>query len=214
LVSLGVKIKIKMNIQYQNKIFIAISLLICSCTTIVPQKTAIKYYKKNEAIITRIEENYKKIFVVRPIVIEFTDNYFKYASIEIKTDSIRYIYEFNIYANKIKDTLLKFGFDTAQVMNLIFDMKKIKCTWINTLDYYVEEKKLNLIFMSMRPVYFDFALAKKSYYTLTFYEQKQYYDVEGRLLDKKNTRLLRIVNNEIFWRINDRVCFTISNHFR
>ena len=197
-----------------NNISYFLMMLLCSCATSVPQHIAKKYYTKNEVTISRIEETYKNIFVVKPIVIEFTDNDFNYVIIEIKTDSIRYIYEFNVNANNLKDTLVKFGFDSKEVLKLILDMKKIKCTWINTLDYYVEDKKLNLIFMSMRPVYFDLSLAKRKYYTLTFYKQKQYYDTEGRLLDKKNRKLLRIINNEIFWRINDRVCYTISNHFR
>ena len=197
-----------------NNISYFLMMLLCSCATSVPQHIAKKYYTKNEVTISRIEETYKNIFVVKPIVIEFTDNDFNYVIIEIKTDSIRYIYEFNVNANNLKDTLVKFGFDSNAVMKLIFDMKQIKCTWINTLDYYVEDKKQNLIFMSMRPVYFDLSLAKRKYYTLTFYKQKQYYDTEGRLLDRKNRKLLRIINNEIFWRINDRVCYTISNHFR
>ena len=197
-----------------NNISYFLMMLLCSCATSVPQHIAKKYYSKNEVTISRIEETYKNIFVVKPLVIEFTDNDFNYVIIEIKTDSIRYIYEFNVNANNLKDTLVKFGFDSNEVLKLIFDMKQIKCTWINTLDYYVEDKKLNLIFMSMRPVYFDLSLAKRKYYTLTFYKQKQYYDTEGRLLDKKNRKLLRIINNEIFWRINDRVCYTISNHFR
>ncbi len=197
-----------------NNISYILMMLLCSCATSVPQHIAKKYYTENEVTISRIEETYKNIFVVKPLVIEFTDNDFNYVIIEIKTDSIRYIYEFNVNANNLKDTLVKFGFDSNEVLKLIFDMKQIKCTWINTLDYYVEDKKLNLIFMSMRPVYFDLSLAKRKYYTLTFYKQKQYYDTEGRLLDKKNRKLLRIINNEIFWRINDRVCYTISNHFR
>ena len=197
-----------------NNISYFLMMLLCSCATSVPQHIAKKYYTKNEVTISQIEESYKNIFVVKPLVIEFTDNDFNYVIIEIKTDSIRYIYEFNVNANNLKDTLVKFGFDSNEVLKLIFDMKQIKCTWINTLDYYVEDKKLNLIFMSMRPVYFDLSLAKRKYYTLTFYKQKQYYDTEGRLLDKKNRKLLRIINNEIFWRINDRVCYTISNHFR
>ncbi len=203
-----------MKVSLINNISYFLMMLLCSCATSVPQHIAKKYYTENEVTISRIEETYKNIFVIKPIVIEFTDNDFNYVIIEIKTDSIRYIYEFNVNANNLKDTLVKFGFDSNEVLKLIFDMKQIKCTWINTLDYYVEDKKLNLIFMSMRPVYFDLSLAKRKYYTLTFYKQKQYYDTEGRLLDKKNRKLLRIINNEIFWRINDRVCYTISNHFR
>lgn len=203
-----------MNLHLQNKIFYIVILMLSSCATIVPQKMANKYFNKNELIISQIEEAYKKIYVIKPIAIEFSDNKFNYVNVEIKTDSLRYIYEFNLNENSINDSLFKFGFYTLTVMRLILDMQKIKCTWINTLDYYVDDKKQNLIFMSMRPVFFDMALAKRKYYTLTFYKQKQYYDTEGRLLDKKNTRLLRIINNEIFWRINDRVCYTISNHFR
>ncbi len=203
-----------MKLTTLNNILLVVLLLLCSCATIVPQKNAKKYYSKNEITISRIEETYKKIFIVKPIVIEFADNEFDYVNVEIKTDSLRYIYQFNINAHQIKDSLQKFGFDTLQIMNLIGNMKKIQCTWINTLDYYVDDKKQSLIFMSMRPVYFDNAFAKRKYYTLTFYKQKQYYDAEGRLLDKKNTKLLRKINNEIFWRINDRVCYTISNHFR
>ncbi len=210
----GVKLKTAMKLlQLTNISFIIITFL-CSCATVMPQKTAIIYYAKNKSIITQIEETYKNIFAIKPIVIEFSDIGFNYVNIEIKTDSLRYIYEFDITKNKLNDTLVKFGFDPIHVMKLIRDMKQIKCTWINTLDYYVDDKKQNLIFMSMRPISFDLILARRKYYTLTFYNQRQYYDAEGRLLDKKNRNKLRIVNNEIFWRINDRVCYTISNHFR
>ena len=202
-----------MPIQLNNIIFLLI-IMLSSCATAIHQKTAQKYYSNNELTISRINETYKSIYAVKPLVIEFTDNEFNYVIIEIKTDSLRYIYEFNVNSNNLKDTLLKFDFDTLYVMKLIRDMKNIKCTWINTLDYYVDDKKQNLVFMSMRPVSFDLALTKRKYYTLTFYQQKQYYDAEGRLLDKKNRILLRKVNNEIFWRINDRVCYTISTHFR
>ena len=203
-----------MKLQQPNNFLFILMITLSSCATIIHQKTAQKYYSKNESAISRINETYKKLFAIKPIVIEFADNEFNYVNIEIKTDSLRYIYEFNINANNLKDTLWKFGIDTIQVLKLIMEMKIIKCTWINTLDYYVDNKKQNLIFMSMRPVSFDFILSKRKYYTLTFYKQQQYFDTEGRLLDKKNRKKLRIVNNEIFWRINDRVCYTISNHFR
>ena len=186
----------------------------CSCATIIPQQYAKKYYHKNESAITRIEENYKKLFVVKPIVIEFSDNEFKYINVEIKTDSLRYIYEFDLKKTDLGDTLHKFGFDTSAVVKLIKDMKLIKCTWINKLDYYIDDKKQNLIFMSMRPISVEIAFNNRKYYILTFYKQPQYYDAEGRLLDKRNKFLLRKINNETFWRINDRVCYTISNHFR
>lgn len=189
-------------------------LLFSSCATSLPKHFATDYYNTNEQAIVKIEKLYSKIFNVKPIVAEFTDNTFNYVSIEMKTDSVRYIYEFNINDNRLRDTLQKFGYDTLGVMTLIRNMKTLKCTWINTLDYYIDGKKQSLVFMSIRPKAFDALFANKKYYTLTFYKQPQYYDTEGRLLDKRNRKHLRIVNNEIFWRINDRVCYTVMDHFR
>ena len=189
-------------------------LLLSSCASLLPQNFAKNYYNSNERTIIKIEKLYNKIYKVKPIVAEFTDIDFNYVLIEMKTDSIRYIYEFNIKEKKLQDTLQKFGYDTLTVMTLIRDMKSIKCTWINTLDYYVDEKIQSLTFMSIRPVAFEALFANKKYYTLTFYKQPQYYDAEGRLLDKRYRKRLRKVNNEIFWRINDKVCYTIINHFR
>ena len=193
---------------------IIIALFLTSCASTLPQHFATTYYKKNEKTIVRMEELYNKIYKTKPIVAEFSDNAFNYVMIEMKTDSLRYVYEFNIREKKLQDTLKKFGYDTANVMTLIRDMKSIKCTWINTLDYYVDEKKQRLTFMSIRPKAFDALFSNKKYYTLTFFKQPQYYDAEGRLLDKRNRKRLRKVNDEIFWRINDKVCYTVIDHFR
>lgn len=203
-----------MKICNLNYLLFVVILFLSSCATIIPQQYAKKYYQKNEFTITRIEENYKKIVVVKPIVLEFSDNEFNHINVEIKTDSIRYIYEFDLKKTDFCDTLQKFGYHTVAVVKLIKDMKLIKCTWINKLDYYLDDVKQSLIFMSMRPISIEVAFANRKYYILTFYKQPQYYDAEGKLLDKRNRVLLRKINNEIFWRINDRVCYTISNHFR
>jgi len=189
-------------------------LMFSSCATSLPKHFATNYYKTNEQAIVKIEKLYSKTYKVKPIVAEYTDNTFNYVSIEMKTDSVRYIYEFNVKENRLQDTLQKFGYDTSSVMTLIRDMKSLKCTWINTLDYYVDDKKQSLVFMSIRPKAFDGLFANKKYYTLTFYKQPQYYDAEGRLLDKRNRKRLRKVNNETFWRINDKVCYTVIDHFR
>ncbi len=189
-------------------------LMLSSCATSLPKHFALNYYKTNEQAITKIEKLYNEIYKAKPIVTEFTDNTFNYVSIEMKTENIRYIYEFNLNDNRLQDTLQKFGYNSLAVTTLMREMKLLKCTWINTLDYYVDEKKQSLVFMSIRPKAFDALFSNKKYYTLTFYKQPQYYDAEGRLLDKRNRKRLRIVNNEIFWRINDRVCYTVIDHFR
>ncbi len=202
-----------MKVFLSNSCFFLL-LMLSSCATSLPKHFAINYYKTNEQAIVKIEKLYNEIYKVKPIVAEFTDNTFSYVSIEMKSDSVRYIYEFNLNDNRLQDTLKKFGYNSLAVTSLMRDMKSLKCTWINTLDYYIDEKKQSLVFMSIRPKAFDALFSNKKYYALAFYKQPQYYDSEGRLLDKRNRKRLRIVNNEIFWRINDRVCYTVMDHFR
>ncbi len=197
----------------QTIFVLLLACMVVSCAS-APKQFPVRYYKQHEATLTRMERNYSKLYIGKPIAAEFLDNGFKYVTIEIKTDSLRYIYEFGMDERRINDTLHKYGYDSAAVLKLVRDMQSIKCTWINNLDYYVDGTKQNMIYMSIRPQVLDLPFARKKYYILTFYKQPQYYDSEGRLLDRKNRRRLRKINNEVFRRINDRVCYTLSAKFR
>jgi hypothetical protein len=135
-------------------------------------------------------------------------------SIEIITDTLKYIYEFGIDESRLKDTLAKYDLNEKGVMDLIKQMRSIHCTWINNLDYYVDEQKSSLIFISMRPVALSRPFTNKKYYILTYFSQPQYFDSEGKLLVKRQRKRVRKINNEVFWRINDKVCYTISGRFR
>lgn len=193
-------------------VFLLASMIV-SCAS-APKHFPVKYYKEHEATLMRMERSYAKLNTKKPIAAEFLDNAFRYVTIEMKTDSLRYIYEFDLKEKRLADTLEKYGYDTSAVLKLVKDMQAIKCTWINNLDYYVDGKKENLIYMSIRPKALDIPFARKKYYILTFYKQPQYYDAEGRLLDRRNRRRLRKIGNEFFRRINDRVCYTLSAKFR
>jgi hypothetical protein len=195
-------------------LLVVMSCFFASCSTTIPSHYPERYYKQNETAITAIESNYSNIYKKKPLVIAFADNAFQYVTVEMKTDSMRYVYEFKVAEKRLADTLQKFGYDTQSVLKLIRDMQLIKCTWVNKLDYYVDDKKQYLIFLSIRPKAFDVMFSGKKYYTLTFYSQPQYYDAEGRLLDKRNRKRLRKINNEVFWRINSKVCYTVSDRFR
>lgn len=187
--------------------------MMVSCAS-APKHFPVEYYKENEKTILQIEQLYNKANSSKAIAAEFLDNSFKYVTLEMKTDSVRYIYEFNLNEKNINDTLHKYGYDSSSVRKLIRNMQSIKCTWINKLDYYVDEKKQTLVYMSIRPTALDLPFSRKKYYILTFYKQPQYYDARGRLLYKKNRQSLRKINKEIFWRINDKVCYTLSAKFR
>jgi hypothetical protein len=172
------------------------------------------YYKEHEKTLTSIEELYKRINQQRHFSVEFTDKSFEYISLEIITDSIKYIYEFNIKESRLQDTLSKYHLPVAGVMELVNQMSSIHCIWINNLDYYVNNQKRSLVFMSVRHVAIRLPFTSEKYYILTFYSQPQYFDSEGRLLASRQVRKLRKINDDVFRRVNDKVAYTVSERFR
>ena len=188
------------------------STLLCSCTSMKVFTT--NYFRENEKTLTAIEQSYRNLYQQKQFSVAFTNRSFNNISFEIITDSIKLIYEFEVTETRLQDTLLKYGFPVQDVTGLITQMRSVKCIWINNLDYYTNFQKKTLVYMSFRPVTFRLPFNNKKYYTLTFYSQPQYFDNEGRLFANRQLRKLRKINEEIFRRINDRVCYTISERFR
>ncbi len=172
------------------------------------------YYYEHEKVLEKIEQSYKELYRQKPFTLAFTDKDFRTVSVEIITDSLSYIYEFTVGEPRLSDTLRKYNFSATGITRLIDLMQSIRCTWVNNFDYYVDEQKKFLILISIKPVALHPLLTYKKYYILTFYSQPQQFDEKGRLLDKRKRRRLRKINGEIFHRINDKVCYTVSGQFR
>ncbi len=198
----------------KQRIILFLSVLTGLGFSCSPKNISTKYYYENEKVLDRIEESYKVLYPHAPFNIGFTDRDFKTISLEIITDTLSYIYEFNLNEQRLTDTLIKYKFNAPQVVDLIQQMHSIRCTWINFSDYYVDAKKHSLIFMSIKPVALKRPFAYSKYYVLAYYPQPQYFDSEGRLLNKRKLNELRKLNGEIFKRINSKVCYTISGRFR
>ncbi len=186
--------------------------LMCSCAS--RKVFTANYYAENEKTLTSIEQLYKTIYQQRRFSVAFTDKSFEYISLEILTDSIKYIYEFNIKEPRLQDSLVKYGLPVKDITDLITQMSAIHCIWINNLDYYTNNQRHSLVFMSIRQVAIHLPFTAEKYYILTFYAQPQYFDKEGRLLAGRRLRKLRMINGDVFQRINDKVCYTISERFR
>jgi hypothetical protein len=187
-------------------------ITISSCS--VSRSFPVNYYKQHEKDIVGIEAVYSHIAQPRLLSLGFTNRQLSQVLIEMKTDSIRYIYEFNLNDPAMYDSLHKYGYDTTATAYLLQYMKKANCTWVNKLDYYVDGQKRLLTFMSIRNKSLRAPFSPEKYFILTFYNQPQYYDENGVLLDRRNLRRQRKINNEIFYRINEKVCYTISTKFR
>ncbi len=193
-------------------LLLGIIMLLSSCASRKVFST--RYYFEHEAALTHIEQSYKALYLQKHFSLAFTDRSFNYISLEIITDSIKYIYEFNMEEARLKDTLIKYGMSVKGITDLAMEMRSIHCMWINNLDYYTDSRKQSLVFMSIRHVAVHLPFTYEKYYVLTFYSQPQYFDSEGRLLDRRRLKKLRKINDEIFRRINDKVCYTISERFR
>lgn len=184
---------------------------IFSCS---PKKISSAYYFQHQQVLDRVELSYKTLYLQQPFTISFTDRKFEILSVQLITDSLHYIYEFVYNDPRLKDTLLKYHLDTTKVIELIQQVRGIRCTSINNYDYYLDGKKHTLVLMYIKPVVLHPLFSYKRYYTLTYFPQPQYFDSTGHLLDKKRLRRLRKINGEVFTRINDKVCYTISGNFR
>lgn len=200
-----------MSKKINTAILILISVGINSCT---PTTNISKYYLQNQKILNSIQHSYKEQYSQRPFSIQFTDKTFNNVSIEIFTDTFKYIYEFAVPENRMKDTLVKYALSVPGINELISQMASIHCTWINNLDYYVDNKKESLVFMSIRAKLFNYPFTNKKYYILTYFLQPQYYDAQGNLLDRRFRKKLRKINEDVFKRITDKVAYTLSDRFR
>lgn len=197
-----------------NKIIIPLLVFIILLSSCVSSKKISNYYFQNQQILDAIQSRYKEQYNKRAFSIEFTDKTFKHVSIEMFTDTIKYIYEFDVSENRMNDTLLKYKLPVTEIKDLIAKMQQVKCTWINNLDYYIAEKKERMVFLSFRPKLLNVPFANKKYYILTYFTQPQYYNSEGVLLDRRHRRKLRKINNDIFKRVTDKVAYTISDRYR
>ena len=195
-----------------HTIIVAITAgLLTSCS---PKNFTANYYYQHAAELDRIEAIYKELYPKGPFTAGFSDKKYQIISLQIITDTLNYIYEFGINESRLTDTLIKYHLDAVKITDLIRQMQAIRCTWIKSYEYYTDEKKNSLIFLSVKPVLITPPLSPKRYYILTYFPQPQYFDKEGQLLDKRKLRRLRKINGEIFHRINDKVCYTTSGNFR
>lgn len=188
--------------------------ILCFLLSCSSKNISTRFYYQNQKALDRIEESYKKLYPRQPFNVAFTDKSFTTVSLQIITDTLTYIYLFEVNEPRLTDTLLKYHLDAPKVVELIKDIQAIRCTWINNYNYYVDEKKNSLIFMSIKPMAISSPFTYKKYYILTYFPQPQYFDSAGHLLDKRKLSRLRKINGEIFKRINDKVCYTISGSFR
>lgn len=192
--------------------FLGVMVFCSSCRTAKSYST--RYYFQHEQVLNKIESSYSAINKQTPFNIAFNNKAFTILTLEIKTDSLTYRYEFDAKEKRLADTLNKYDLNAARVNQLIAYMQSIRCIWINNFDYYVDDKKKSLVFISIKTTATRSLFGYKKYYILSYFSQPQYFDQQGRLLLKRKRKVIHKINGDIFRRINDKICYTISEQFR
>ncbi|MBK6624360.1 MAG: hypothetical protein IPG30_05325 [Chitinophagaceae bacterium] len=199
------------NKYYTIALIFAILIAASSCSSKI---ISTNYYTLHQKELMHIETIYKYLYQQKPFSIAFTSKNLQIVSVEMKTDSLNYIYEFNTIDARLKDSLLKYGYDAEKVIWLINAMQKIECTWINNYDYYTNNKEQRLIFISIKPKVIRRPFSPSKYYMLAYFDEPQHSDENGLLLDGSNTKRLRRFNYLLFKKITDKICYTVSEKFR
>lgn len=192
-------------------VLIACLLLATSCSTKI---ISTNYYQEKKGTVDSIESRYEKLNARKPFAIAFTDKKLNIISLEMISDSLTRIYEFNLGEQRLGDTLLKFNYDTAGIYYLIRKMQQTKVTWINSVDYYVNDQPQQLIYLSIKPVTIRYLFSPPKYIALGYFRTAQSFDEKGRLLDNRRTKQVRKIKGQVFYKITDRICYTVTDKYR
>ena len=198
-------------IRYLLFILIGILLLHSSCSTRIVSNN---FYQLNKGTLDSIESRYEKLNAIKPFAVAFTNKPMDIVLIELISDSLTRIYEFNINEQRMIDSLSKYQYDTIRIPSLIKRMQETKVTWINNYDYWVNDQPQRMIYLSIKPVTIRYPFTPPKYITLAYFRTPQVFDERGRLLDNRRTRRIRKLNNQTFYKITDRICYTIAEKYR
>ena len=194
----------------RNILLFVFGIFLFSCS----QRNIADHYYRNQKPYDSIHANYKSLIHENVFTLFFKDRSYRYITLEIFTDSLKYIYYFKTDELRLYDTIVKYKINTKDFYLLMNQMTRARSLWISQLDYYVKNKKENLIYIAFRsrPLWFFFSSQK--YCMINWFTKPQQYDVKGFLLNQSLAPIPLELNDRKSYRINDTVAYRISNRFR
>jgi len=181
--------------------FLLIACL-ASCAASSQRKSA-NYYHQNKQTINELKQLYEQLYLQQPFAAGFTDKSFQYYVMEVKTDTLRYIYNSEKNKEVLAKTIEKFKFDTIQLRKLAIKMKEIKSLWISKSTFFINEKRETVTFMTFKSVLTEAPFEENKYYTLLFLAEP----IAGDLIKDK-------IKKGDLVKIEDLVYFMIGTKYR
>lgn len=192
--------------------FVALLFVATGCS--YPKNFTKNFYTANETRLENLRKQYNDLTREKPFALLFETKDFNNIGFEIITDSIKYIYHFNLEQNNFIDTLKKYHYNVGKMESLIKNMQALQCTWITKVDYYENLTERFLTLMAVRNKALNSTFKGESYCTLAFFEWPQPYDEKGRFLDRADRKRNRMINGYKLNRVNDHVGYAITKHYR
>jgi hypothetical protein len=179
-----------------------IAAALMSCAATANRKSA-DYYLQNKNSINGLRQLYEQLYSQQAFAVGFTDKSCKYYVMEVRTDTVRYIYNTEKNKPQIYATVAKFQYDTAMLKELSIKMKAIKCLWLSKSSFYVNEKKETITFLSFKSTTIENPFVDNKYYILIFLDHP---------ITSEDIRT-KIKKGDLV-KIDDLVYFTIGSNFR
>lgn len=192
-------------------ICLAVSLAACS----YPKHFTQDFYAQNEQTLEAIKNTYSDLYKQHPFSLLFEEKSFTNISFEFIEDTIKYIHHFDL--NKPQpfiDSLKAHNYKAPEVKKLVDDMRAIQCTWISTIKYYENLQPRSLVQMAVRNKALNSKLKGESYCILVFFETPQPFNEKGIFLDRSDKKRRRQINGSTLRRVNDKVGYAITKHYR
>ena len=142
----------------RNILLFVFGIFLFSCS----QRNIADHYYRNQKSYDSIHANYKSLIHENVFTLFFKNRSHKSIMSEIFTDSLKYIYYFKTDELRLYDTLVKYKINTKNFYLLMNQMARARSLWISQLEYYVKNKKENLIYIAFRsrPLWFFFSSQK------------------------------------------------------
>jgi hypothetical protein len=145
-----------MNNGKQERFFWLSLLFICMLTHAFGQKGQLEkvesFYRQNvssfDSLVTRFEEMYAQ----RPCAIGFTDLSFQHFSMEVYSDSVRYIYNTSLSNGASLHEAVGFQYDSARLTDFALHLYRLKGLWMGKTSFYKDGEKQVVTFLSFRQV--------------------------------------------------------------
>lgn len=161
------------------------------------------FYRQNASSIDSMVNKFEEMYAQRPFSIGFTDRSFQHFSMEVYTDSVRYIYNTSLSNGMEWHQAVCCQYDSARLIDIALHLDRLKCLWIGKTSFYKNGVKEWITFLSFRQLKKGTIFSPEKYVVLLFPPKK-----EGAIVN--STRLqegdIKQVGNNVF--------LTLGNGFR